>query len=135
MLKQRVLTALILLPLVMAAIFAAPAEWFLVILAVILLRGSWEYSLLAGLSGRMSRYSMVSLQAIMLAILFYCRDLWGPNALPYLAVSCALWLLMFIRLSRYRADCGARSAGSRSVHHKDGVDTPVGRRGSRRKCC
>ena len=104
MLKQRVLTALILLPLVMAAIFAAPAQWFMAILAVILLRGSWEYSLLAGLTGQAARYSMVVLQAAILATLFNYRDLWASHALVYLSASCALWLLMFIRLSRFRAE-------------------------------
>lgn len=104
MLKQRIMTALILLPLVLAAIFAAPAPWFLVILAVILLRGSWEYSLLAGSSGQAARYSLVVTQAIILAILFSYRDLWVDHVLVFLSVSCALWLLMFVRLSRYRTE-------------------------------
>lgn len=103
MLKLRVLTALILLPLVMAAIFVAPAQWFMAILAVILLRGSWEYSLLAGLNGRAARHSMVVLQAVILATLFNFRELWASNALVCLSASCALWLLMFIRLARFRA--------------------------------
>lgn len=40
MLKQRVTTALWLLPLAMAAIFAMPAQWFLILMGVILLGGS-----------------------------------------------------------------------------------------------
>ncbi len=104
MLKQRVLTALLLLPLVLAAIFALPAQWFLVLIAAILLRGSWEYSHLAGISGLTARYSLVVLQAVIMAFLFNYRDHWDNNILVYMSVSCALWLLMFIRLSRYRSE-------------------------------
>jgi phosphatidate cytidylyltransferase len=101
-LKQRVLTALLLLPLVMAAIFASPAQWFLIVVAVILLRGSWEYSRLAGLSGQTARYLLVIVQAVTVAVLFNYRDQWDNNILVYMSACCALWLLMFIRLSRYR---------------------------------
>jgi phosphatidate cytidylyltransferase len=103
-LKQRVLTALLLLPLVMAAIFASPAQWFLIVVAVILLRGSWEYTRLAGLSGLAARYSLVALQAVIMAVLFNYRDHWDNSILVYISASCALWLLMFIRLSRYRPE-------------------------------
>ncbi len=50
MLKKRVITALLLLPLVLLAIFALPAEWFFIVLAIVLLGGSWEYRRLAGVS-------------------------------------------------------------------------------------
>jgi len=103
-LKQRVFTALLLLPLVMVAIFALPAQWFLVLVAVILLRGSWEYSRLAGLSGQTARYSLVILQAVIVAVLFAFRNQWDNNILVCLSASCAVWLLMFIRLSRYRPE-------------------------------
>ena len=107
MLKQRVLTALVLLPLVMAAIFALPAQWFLVLLAAILLRGTWEYSCLAGLSGQAARYSLVLLQAVILAVLFSLRNDWDINILVYMSMSCALWLLLFLRLFGYRPQAQA----------------------------
>ena len=104
MLKQRVLTALILLPLVMALIFALPAQWFPLLLAIILLRGSWEYRPLAGFSSRTSGYLLVALQAVVLAFLFSFRGLWNDSAMLLLSTSCAAWLIMFSRLSRYRSD-------------------------------
>ena len=107
MLKQRVLTALVLLPLVMAVIFAVPAQWFMVILAAVLVRGSWEYGRLAGYSGQASRYSMVALQVVILAFLFSYRDNWDSNILVYLSASCVLWLVMFVRLSRFRQNAQA----------------------------
>jgi phosphatidate cytidylyltransferase len=102
MLKQRVLTALLLLPLVMAAIFALPAKWFLLLLAIILLGGSWEYRRLAGLSNRLAGYILVLIQVLIFAALFSKRAEWGTDILIYLSMSCAVWIFMFARLSLYR---------------------------------
>ena len=104
MLKQRVLTALLLLPLVMAAIFAMPAQWFLILLAIIFLGGSWEYRRLAGFSGHTAGYLLVLLQLIILMLLFIYRDHWSTEIFVYLSASCIAWLLMFIRLPLYRPD-------------------------------
>lgn len=104
MLKQRVLTVLLLLPLVMAAIFAMPAQWFLILLAIIFLGGSWEYRLLAGFSGHAGGYLLVLLQLIILMLLFIYRDHWSNEIFVYMSASCIAWLLMFIRLPLYRPD-------------------------------
>ena len=104
MLKQRVLTALLLLPLVMAAIFAAPAQWFLLLVAIILLGGSREYLRLAGVSGQVVGYLLVSMQAVILAVLFWYRSEWATAIVWYLSLCCGAWLLMFIRLPLYRHD-------------------------------
>ena len=102
MLKQRVLTALLLLPLVMAAIFALPPQWFLVFIAVILLGGSWEYTRMAGLSGHAGGYLLVLLQTLILVMLFIYRTHWDSGILVYISIACAAWLLIFLRLPLYR---------------------------------
>lgn len=104
MLKQRVLTALMLLPFAMAAIFALPAQWFMFLLAIILLGGSWEYRRLAGFSGHASGYLLVLVQAAILATLYSYRALWDAEILMYLSIICAAWLVMFARLPLYRPD-------------------------------
>lgn len=104
MLKQRVITALLLLPLVMAAIFVAPPSWFLILLAIILLGGSWEYRRLAGFSGHPGGYLVVLVQAAILAGLFWCSDQWNTGIWVYLSIACIAWLLMFVRLPLYRPD-------------------------------
>ena len=104
MLKQRVITALVLLPLVMAAIFVMPATWFLILLALVLLGGSWEYMRLATLSSPQAGYFLVLLQAFILAALFWYRDLWPDGIMLYLTACCVAWLLLFIRLPLYRTD-------------------------------
>jgi len=101
-LKQRVLTALLLLPVALAAVFFLPVPWFLILLAGILLGGSWEYSRLAGLSGHAAGNLLVVFQAVIFVVLYLLRDQWSDEVLVYLIASCALWLLMFIRLPLYR---------------------------------
>jgi len=103
-LKQRVLTALILLPLVLATIFALPVEWFMLLLALILLGGSWEYRRLAGLSDNATGYLLVIMQAAIFGALFSYRSHWGSGISIYLSASCAAWLLMFVRLPLYHED-------------------------------
>ena len=110
MLKQRVLTALLLLPLAMAAIFALPAQWFPVLLALILLGGSWEYRRLSGLSGQASGYLLMLIQTVILALAYRYRGQWDNDILMLMSISCAAWLLMFVRLLLYRPDtCPDRS--------------------------
>lgn len=113
MLKQRVLTALLLLPLVLAVIFAAPPQWFLVLLGIILLGGSWEYLRLAGVTSQAAGYLLVVLQAVTLAVLFRYRNEWAAGMFWYLSLCCAAWLLLFIRLPAYRQ--GARVDGNYRV--------------------
>ena len=102
MLKQRVITALLLLPLAMLAIFAVPAHWFLVLLALVLLGGSWEYVRLAGVSGFRAGYLLVPVQAIIFAMLFWYQGDWSIDIMLYLSACCVAWLLLFIRLPLYR---------------------------------
>ena len=104
MLKQRVITALLLLPLVVALVFAAPASWFLILLAIVLLGASLEYRRLAGITSQMGGYLLVAVQAVILAGLFWYRGDWINNTFLYLSVCCIVWLLLFIRLPLYRPD-------------------------------
>jgi len=109
-LKQRILTALLLLPLVMGLIFALPAAWFPLLLGFILLCGSWEYQRLAGLSGRTSAYILMIVQVIILALLYRYRNYWDDTILMDLLISCLVWLLMFIRLFKFKDDAKVTSA-------------------------
>ena len=102
--QQRVLTAVLLLPLVMAAIFALPEQWFMVLLVFILMQGSVEYSRLAGLSGNAANLALVGLQGIIFLLLFWFKGQWDNGILIYLSASCVAWLLMFTRLALFRSD-------------------------------
>ena len=110
MLKQRVLTALLLLPLVMAAIFALPAKWFPALLIFVFMFGSGEYRRLAGFSDNAAGITLLLLQAILLLVLFRYRQYWTTDILFYLSASCIAWLLMFIRLPLFRPDAKVDNA-------------------------
>ena len=103
MLRQRVLTALLLLPLVLAAIFALPTPWFMLLLIFVLLQGSIEYKRLAGFSSQTAGHFLVPLQAIILLTLFWFRDNWDANILLVMSVICAAWLMLFMRLPLYNS--------------------------------
>jgi phosphatidate cytidylyltransferase len=102
-LKQRILTALILLPLALAAIFILPEDWFMILLAAIMLGGSREYCRLAGLTlGQGAAIGMILFQAAIFILLLRYYEQWGDYISTALVVSCVLWLLMFVRLPLFR---------------------------------
>lgn len=102
MLKQRVLTALLLLPIALLVVFAAPPQWFLVLLGIVLLGGSREYLRLAGVNGQVTGFLLIVLQAATLAVLFFFRNDWAAGMTGYLSLFCAAWLVLFFRLPAYR---------------------------------
>lgn len=102
MLKQRVLTALLLLPLAMVAIFALPATGFLLLMALLLLAASLEYGHIAGLSRRTWGRWLVLVQATIFALLLLSLWPWGNTAWWTLAGSCIAWLLMLTRLPLFK---------------------------------
>ena len=102
MLKQRVLTALLLLPLAIAAIFALPVPWFLFFITILLLAGSHEYTRIAGFSGHAYGYFLFLLQAMVFALLYLSGEHWNETAWLFLSASCVAWLVMFIRLPLLR---------------------------------
>src|SRR3990167_3433261 len=55
MLKQRILTALFLIPIVLLMIFYCSAQLFLLLTALLTLLASWEFALLAGFQSKLSR--------------------------------------------------------------------------------
>ena len=66
MLKQRVITALILAPLALWGIWALPSSLFAVAMAVIFLMGGWEWTRLGGLHRRPGRLVYLLLLAALM---------------------------------------------------------------------
>ncbi len=71
MFKQRVITALILAPLALAAVFYLPLAGFAVFISVAFLLGAWEWSGFCGLPNRTSRAIYVLLTAFILGLLYW----------------------------------------------------------------
>lgn len=101
MLRTRIITALVLLPLALYLIFGTSARTFAWVAAVLLLVGAWEFRRLAGLAGRLAEWALPLGQAVLFAVL-----LTHPGAFdaaePILAASVLAWCLMWTRLAVYR---------------------------------
>ena len=71
MFKQRVITALILAPLALMAVFYLPLSGFAVFISAAFLLGAWEWSGFCGLPNNRSRAVYVGLTATILALLYW----------------------------------------------------------------
>lgn len=69
MLKQRILTAIVLAPLALLGVFALPLSSFLYFMDVVILLAAWEWANLSGYESRVQRLVYVGLMAIILAVL------------------------------------------------------------------
>lgn len=89
MLKQRIITALVLAPLVIAGIVLLPSAWFALFAAVVLFLGAWEWADIAGfkLPGKALFLSLFVISGYVLWVL-------GPKAqAAMLALAIVFWLL------------------------------------------
>lgn len=71
MLWQRVITALILLPLVIGIVFFLPLQLFASTVGTVLLIGAWEWSALAGKAKRLHRLSFMVVVALAMVLIQY----------------------------------------------------------------
>jgi len=93
MLKQRVITALVLAPLLLALIFLTKASVFATLLGLIFLLGMWEWTRMAGVRGYPLRIACLLVYAILFALLWpVCKTQWWW--LPVLAG--LLWWLVAV---------------------------------------
>ncbi|HJR10631.1 MAG TPA: phosphatidate cytidylyltransferase [Rhodanobacteraceae bacterium] len=100
MLKQRVITSVVLAPLLLALIFFTKASAFATLLGLIFLLGLWEWTRMAGARGRPLRATLLLGYAILFALFWHvCKTPWWW--LPVLA-GLAWWLLALLWLTRNR---------------------------------
>jgi len=100
MLKQRVLTAIVLAPLIAALIFFTKPPVFATLLGLIFLLGMWEWTRMAGARGRFRRAVLLLGYAILFALFWHvCKSPWWW--LPVLA-GLFWWLLALAWLTRHR---------------------------------
>lgn len=70
MFKQRVITALIMAPLALAAVFFLPLQYFAIFIAAAFLIGAWEWSLFCGYSRKSSQAGFIGLIALSMALIY-----------------------------------------------------------------
>ena len=104
MLKQRVITALIVAPIVLALIFFAPSWLFAAVMLFMALVGAWEWSALVGRPARAARIEMVGvfIVAILLVGLFQPWSLYPGSMVLFCGVALLWWIFSFIWIARLR---------------------------------
>ncbi|SDN48901.1 phosphatidate cytidylyltransferase [Vreelandella arcis] len=98
MLKQRVITAAWLAPLVLIGLFGLQGAGFALFTALMVLLGAWEWTNLAGVAQPVKRAALVAVCA-MLMLLLWLADM--ALATWPLWLAAAGWLLNFIWVTRY----------------------------------
>jgi len=96
MLKQRVLTALVLAPVVLAAIFYLPSTIVTLVVALVMLLSARELIALAGVESLPRQTGILFINASIIAALWY----WPALQPPVLFAAAGLWLLSFTWLAR-----------------------------------
>jgi phosphatidate cytidylyltransferase len=100
-LKTRIITALLLLPLALAAIFLLPAEWFRLLAGVLLLIGTWEFSRLAGLKLLPGGLLLLLAQGLIMAGMLMSWNRWTASPVPPAFMACFAWMFMFLQMGTY----------------------------------
>ncbi len=85
-LRQRVVTAFVLGPLVIAAVLLLPTPAFAVFLALVVLSAAWEWGGLAGIESVAARVPFIASVALCLLLLWLL-----PQWRPWLIAAAALW--------------------------------------------
>src|SRR3989338_11064111 len=103
MLSRRILTALVLVPLLIAALFYFPTAWVALLFGVFILVGAWEWGALAGLVTPAQRglYAVALTSFGALAVVALLRD--PSSAVPLLGAAVLWWLWVFVELLRHPA--------------------------------
>ena len=108
MLKERVITALLLLPVVLWCVFGGVASAFPVFAAGIILAAAWEWTAMMRISHLLARLGYV---AVVMACLWLLTphalnfDVSGVDALaPILLIASGFCLLVFVAVRRYPGD-------------------------------
>jgi phosphatidate cytidylyltransferase len=110
LLKQRIITALILAPLAILAIFYLPIVYFSALLMAIVAVGAWEWSSFMGISHRISRFLYSAGTVALIGILWFFTPLVGAWNLTseisveissVLLISCVWWLIAIFLIFSY----------------------------------
>jgi phosphatidate cytidylyltransferase len=109
-LKQRVITALLLLPLVIWSVLRLSHTAFALFVGFVLLLGAWEWSRIAGVRPVVWRISYCLVVAIFLGVATWLLHLNTQWLLPILIISNIWWLLSFAWVVQFNSEPVATTA-------------------------
>ncbi len=105
MLKQRVITGLIMVGLFLSAVLFLPLPALALLLGILVSMGAWEWTRLAGLNSPVARALYVlALVAVLVALYSYCRLGNAPSreqVQPFLGVACLWWSFAMLWVKGY----------------------------------
>jgi phosphatidate cytidylyltransferase len=108
MLKQRIITALILAAVFLAALFYLPIALFCVFIALVVLVGAWEWANLAGWSATWQRFGYVAVIALVMILVAAYLGLWSRNDggdveayRSFILLGCGWWALALLLVQGY----------------------------------
>ena len=109
MLKQRIITALILAPLAILAILFLPVEQFKIAVAGVVALGAYEWAKMSGINGRVSKASFMALILMICGVLIVAVDgdaVWYQGELnsiykTILGIAAVWWALSFVMIITY----------------------------------
>lgn len=105
MLKHRILTALILAPLVIWGILSLESQWLAVGLAFFVAVGAWEWADLIGLHQRTQRFIYSVFISLLMLLVFLLADKYTLTQ-PILFISAVWWVISLFLIKRYRGETG-----------------------------
>lgn len=106
MLKQRIITALIMLPVALGGFFLLQGGWFALFIGLVVCAGAWEWARLAGFEAQPLRLGYAGVVALLLAALYQLPSLAGP----VLALAVLWWLAAIALVLAYPASSRAWQA-------------------------
>lgn len=127
MLKQRVITAVLIVAALLAALALLPPHYLSLVFAALVLMAAWEWSDLSGLASVSARSAYVALCAVTMAAVAWWVDLFtSPQSLAMrdlLVVACAWWAVALLWVKGYPVSAGLW--GARTVRGLIGLVTLV----------
>ncbi len=101
MLKQRLITALILAPIVLWAVLIVPNQYLMLLLALLTLVGGYEWVKLAGVTRRLEQWLLLLCLALCMAGLAYLSFMRMDWVLWIMSANALWWLVVLVRLRRF----------------------------------
>lgn len=106
MLKQRIITALIMLPIALCGFFLLEGASFALFIGVVVTLGAWEWARLAGFTAQPARVAYAALVAVLLLLMHLL-----PALAPWVLGAAALWWLAATFLVLTYPDTSAHWSG------------------------
>ena len=108
MLKYRLISALILIPVVIAALFLLPPGGFAIVTLVVCMLAAWEWGLLSGFTSRTQRVWLAVLCGLLLAVMLfmipeYHHNIHQPVVETSLWASLVWWVVALVLVLFYPA--------------------------------